>query len=132
MKKINTDKLTKQCNVCGSAGWLMRVYYKLEPEDERGRAELCAAHCSFPHLDLCDVTDLPQPWGDLQASQQVRESCFVYEYVDFVFGDLGAMRFIKKLGAPCSSRLSIWKFRYTEYLSKIRCTEQRSTKHFEF
>ncbi|XP_042871576.1 uncharacterized protein LOC122252934 [Penaeus japonicus] len=52
-------------------GWLMRVYYKLEPEDERGRAELCAAHCSFPHLDLCDVTDLPQPWGDLQASQQV-------------------------------------------------------------
>ncbi|XP_047477931.1 uncharacterized protein LOC125031301 [Penaeus chinensis] len=52
-------------------GWVMRVYYQLEPGDERGRSELCAAHCAFPHLDLCDVNDLPPPWGDLQASQQV-------------------------------------------------------------
>lgn len=86
-----TNEMNELCSACVSTGWVMRVYYKLEPGDERGRGELCAAHCDFPHLDLCDVNDLPPPWGDLQASQKVREedtlkyhmfffNCFVFSF----------------------------------------------------
>lgn len=80
----------EQCSARVSSGWVMRVYYKLEPGDGRGRSELCAAHCAFPHLDLCDVNDLPPPWGDLQASQQVREKdtfliIFIFCFIIYLF-----------------------------------------------
>ena len=39
-------------------GWSMRLYYDLAGEDPMLQ-ELCSLACSFPHLDLCYVRDLP-------------------------------------------------------------------------
>jgi hypothetical protein len=41
-------------------GWVMRVYYDLEPEDDPVVAgELCELACSAAHLDLCYARRLP-------------------------------------------------------------------------
>jgi hypothetical protein len=41
-------------------GWVMRLYYDLEPEDDPGLAgELCELACSAAHLDLCYARRLP-------------------------------------------------------------------------
>lgn len=44
--------------------FLMRVYHNLPPVG-LGWDSLCKLRCQYPHLDLCSVTDLPAPWGDL-------------------------------------------------------------------
>ncbi|XP_068213707.1 uncharacterized protein [Palaemon carinicauda] len=51
--------------------FVMRVYHNVGPEDEKGRREMCRAYCDFPHLDFCNVRELPEPWFDFSAKQKV-------------------------------------------------------------
>lgn len=52
-------------------GWLMRLYYQVDPEDVKGIEHLCKLWCEHDHLDLCDVTDLPQPLNNLNELQPI-------------------------------------------------------------
>ena len=62
-------QLSKLCPC--PAGYLMRLYHNVS-EGSAGHAHLCDLYCRYPHLDLCDVTHLPLPWGNLQKTQSVR------------------------------------------------------------
>jgi hypothetical protein len=54
-------------------GWLMRLYYLIEPDDVSGKSQLCTLSCQYDHLDLCDVTNIPQPVGNLKELQPIGE-----------------------------------------------------------
>ena len=46
----------------------MRIYYYIQ--DEKSEEILCENWCQNPHLDLCDVTNLPI-LGDLKTLQPI-------------------------------------------------------------
>ena len=48
--------------------WIMRIYYYIQ--DEKSEEILCENWCQNPHLDLCDVTNLPI-LGDLKTLQPI-------------------------------------------------------------
>ncbi|CAL4087115.1 unnamed protein product, partial [Meganyctiphanes norvegica] len=51
-------------------GWLMRVYHNVTIEDNESIRRLCRVYCNLPHVDLCDVKDLPHI-GNLLEAQPV-------------------------------------------------------------
>ena len=50
-------------------GWTMRLYYDVDNEATKKR--LCDLYCRFPHLDLCNVNNLPQPLGNLKSKEPI-------------------------------------------------------------
>jgi hypothetical protein len=55
----------------GVTGWLMRLYYQVDPEDTKGIKQLCNLWCEHDHLDLCDVNHLPDPLNNLNELQPI-------------------------------------------------------------
>ena len=51
----------------------MRLYYMVDPEDQVSKSQLCDLWCQHQHLDLCDVTNLPQPYENLSSLQPIGE-----------------------------------------------------------
>ena len=49
----------------------MRLYYQVDPQDSAGMNQLCQLWCQHQHLDLCDVTRLPEPVHNLNDIQSV-------------------------------------------------------------
>ena len=54
-------------------GWIMRLYFDLEEDDMDAVKAMCELWCSHDHIDFCDVTSLPKPFGNLKSWQPVGE-----------------------------------------------------------
>lgn len=53
-------------------GWTVRIYYDLSEErDLNAFKTLCQIWCQHRHVDMCDVTNLPRPFGDLKSWQPI-------------------------------------------------------------
>ena len=52
-------------------GWIMRLYYHITDGDFGAENRLCEVWCKHDHVDLCDVTRLPRPIGDLRSKQPI-------------------------------------------------------------
>ncbi len=53
-------------------GWLMRVYFSLDEKDTISQSAICDIWCTNQHVDLCDVSNLPDPkLGDLKSQQPI-------------------------------------------------------------
>ena len=51
-------------------GWLMRIYFSAD--DAFSQSALCDIWCKNDHVDLCDVSNLPDPvLGDLKTLQPI-------------------------------------------------------------
>ena len=51
----------------------MRLYYMVDLKDQVSKSQLCDLWCQHQHLDLCDVTNLPQPYENLSSLQPIGE-----------------------------------------------------------
>ena len=59
--------------------WVMRIYYRLDANDEMGKEKLCQFWCQNSHLDLCDVENLPII-GNLSRTQPIGNSNFFEQF----------------------------------------------------
>ena len=67
--------------------WIMRIYYHIEDDDVQSAKVLCENWCQNPHLDLCDVTQLPV-LGDLKKLQPIGTYvALYYNKSKITFGD---------------------------------------------